>query len=99
MIICAREDCKAGFIPRRHNQKYCTNACCKIETNRRVMRAYYRNRDRLAGKPRFCDVCRITQLSRYNESQVCASCESKKNEDSKTSLMSMLESVSISSMV
>lgn len=75
-IICAREGCNEPLPETRtFNQKFHNAECCRIETNRRIMEKYYINRDRKAGKVRYCNKCTVTRLSRYNESQICSSCQ------------------------
>lgn len=74
MSICANEGCEVEFQPKTHNMKYCSAECCRVATNRRIMQKYYDRRDQKAGKARFCKKCRVTRLSRYNDSQVCGAC-------------------------
>jgi len=40
-VICSREDCGKEFNQKTHNQKYCSDECCRIATNRRIMEKYY----------------------------------------------------------
>jgi len=40
-MICANKECAKDFEPKTHNQKYCTDECCRIATNRRIMEKYY----------------------------------------------------------
>jgi hypothetical protein len=37
VMICANKECAKDFEPKTHNQKYCTDECCRIATNRRIM--------------------------------------------------------------
>lgn len=74
---CARVECKREYTKITHNQKYCTNACCKIETNRKLMENYHEKVAIKNGKKRACRSCGIS-LSRYNENRICGSCETAK---------------------
>lgn len=76
---CAYKECKKEFVPRTHNQKYCSDECCRTATNIKIRDKYYSNKERLAGKKRICKSrgCQ-TLLSRYNESEVCSKCEADK---------------------
>lgn len=80
-VNCAREECGKEFIKVTHNQKYCTNECCRIETNRKIMQQYHERAAIRRGKKRLCRNCE-TSLSRYNNNDVCGSCETaKRNEN------------------
>ncbi len=71
MKVCA--NCQKSFIFKTHNQKYCSNECCRLATNKRIMEKYYDKRARLKGKERLCLSCDAA-LSRYNSEDICASC-------------------------
>lgn len=73
-MICANQECLKDFEPKTHNQKYCTDECCRIATNKRIMDKYYERKAIRSGAPRPCKKCK-TQLSRYNKSNLCAVCE------------------------
>ncbi len=77
--ICAREGCGNVYIKNTHNQKYCSGECCRIATNAKIMERYYEKKHRLSGKERVCksEGCGKS-LSRYNASDICAACESKR---------------------
>lgn len=79
-IHCAREECKKPFRKVTHNQKYCSSECCKVETNRKVMENYHRRVAIKKGAKRPCLGCG-TILSRYNEGDICGSCESAKRHE------------------
>jgi hypothetical protein len=95
-LICAREDCKKHFVKRTHNQKFCSDDCCKIATNRRLMERYYARKARRSGAERFCVVCNETKLSRYNNSDTCGSCEVSSKENFRNSLVSMFSNTNLS---
>jgi hypothetical protein len=75
---CAFKDCNKEFSPKTHNQKYCSDECCRTATNIKIKERYYYNKERLAGKKRVCQTrgCK-TILSRYNELEVCGKCEAE----------------------
>lgn len=80
MKKCA--ECQQDFEFKTHNQKYCSNQCCRIATNKRIMQKYYQKRERLAGKERLCLDCNA-RLSKHNPLDICALCE-KRRTKSKT---------------
>lgn len=86
--VCHYELCGVKFVAKTHNMKYCSDECCKLATNRRIMRKYYESKARKAGAVRKCDCGTI--LSRYNEKKICSSCEAKMVKSKKQSLIAML---------
>lgn len=95
MNICAREDCGEKFDRKTHNQKYCTDECCRLATNTRIMEKYYERRDQRQGKTRFCRACGETKLSRYNDSQVCSACKTKREVSANNAVAEMFSRASI----
>lgn len=87
---CAREGCEEEFVSKKHNQKYHNDECCRLATNQKIMENYYENRDRRQGKTRMCKSCKVTKLSRYNESSICSSCTSQNLLDTNNSVIDML---------
>lgn len=79
-FTCARADCEVVSRKTTHNQKYCSNECCRIETNRKIMEKYHERAAIKRGKKRACTDCG-TALSRYNENKVCGACEIKKRNE------------------
>jgi hypothetical protein len=80
LIRCAYEGCEVDFAKKTHNQKYCTDECCRKATNERIMLRYYEKRDSRQGKTvRVCKRadCSIS-LSRYNDSDYCVNCSDLK---------------------
>lgn len=93
-MICAYEECKKKFQPKTHNQKYCSDECCRTATNLKIKEKYYKNRDRLRGKIRHCSIKNCnTKLSRYNESDICTACDSKKISKERQELLDVLKNV------
>lgn len=82
-MICANKECAKDFEPKTHNQKYCSDECCRITTNRRIMEKYYEKKAIRNGAKRICKKCQSV-LSRYNSSDICANCEKKKSKSSTT---------------
>lgn len=97
MITCARKGCGEEFSKKTHNQKYCCDECCRLATNDRIMEKYYERRDQRQGKTRWCVVCKETKLSRYNDTNTCSSCKTKKEIDTNNSVLTMLMNASLAS--
>lgn len=84
-MICANDGCTNEFNKTTHNQKYCSDECCREATNRKIREKYYAEKERLSGKKRVCKTrgCK-NLLSRYNEEDTCREClakEENKNRD------------------
>lgn len=94
-MICAYDECNNEFEPKTHNQKYCSDECCRIATNQKLKEAYYEKKARLAGAKRICKTqgCNVI-LSRYNEGRICDKCESSKREAERIALVNMVKNVS-----
>ena len=90
IITCAREGCDVATERKTHNQKYCSDECCRLATNLRIMEKYYAKRDRKRGKTGMCVSCEKTKLSRYNDTNVCSSCRTKKELEANQSALNML---------
>lgn len=77
-MICANDGCENEFEKTTHNQKYCSDECCRIATNLKIKQKNQEKKDRLSGKKRVCKTkgC-TTLLSRYEEGSVCEYCNSK----------------------
>jgi hypothetical protein len=90
-MICAYEYCGQDFEPKTHNQKYCSDECCRIATNEKLKEQYYEKKARLAGKKRYCKTagCRVV-LSRYNDTNICDKCQGAKKESQRVSLVEMV---------
>jgi hypothetical protein len=91
MIKCSLDTCKNSFSPKTHNQKYCSNECCRVATNLKIKNKYYENKERLRGKKRVCKTngCK-TLLSRYNENSMCEKCESNKDQAKRGEILRMI---------
>ena len=92
-MICANKECAKEFDPKTHNQKYCTDECCRVATNRRIMEKYYEKKAIRNGAKRGCKKCGA-QLSRYNESNLCSSCNKAVNEQYRNKLLGMINEIS-----
>lgn len=91
-MICAYDDCKKEFNAKTHNQKYCSDECCRIATNQKLKAAYYEKKARLLGKKRVCKISGCgSLLSRYNEDSVCAKCKALKESKKKKDIVDLLK--------
>jgi hypothetical protein len=91
---CAYVECSKEFTPRTHNMKYCSDECCRVATNEKLKEAYYEKKARLAGKKRTCKAKGCTsELSRYNEKNICYSCETVGKRKAKEEMMEMMRNV------
>ena len=90
MEICARGGCEESYQRKTHNQKYCSDECCRLATNARIMEKYYARREQKSGKTRYCSKCKETKLSRYNDTTICSGCLSAKEVGMNNSVVSML---------
>jgi len=90
-MICANDGCSNEFNKTTHNQKYCSDECCREATNKKIRQKYYAQKDRLSGKKRKCENRGCNNLlSRYNESDICRECVSKKENENKNELLRIL---------
>ena len=92
-MICSNPECAKEFNAKTHNQKYCTDECCRIATNRRIMEKYYEKKAIKNGAHRVCKTCK-TKLSRYNQGNICSTCEKNINYDSKKAIWSIISDIS-----
>ena len=95
-MICEYDECNNEFEPKTHNQKYCSDECCRTATNLKIKEKYYRNKARLRGETRICKNkgC-VEKLSRYNESDFCSKCSAKKISQERNMLLEMIKNVNI----
>lgn len=92
-MICANKECAKEFNAKTHNQKYCSDECCRVATNRRIMEKYYEKKAIKNGAVRLCKKCNVS-LSRYNQSNICSLCEKNNGEGSRNKLMGMINEIS-----
>jgi len=83
--------CDLEFSSTKKNQKYCTPACCRLATNKKIMEKYYKNKKRLSGEKRYCECGQL--LSRYNEELICFYCSSKKKEEKRDKIIEVIYNV------
>lgn len=94
-MICAYSECKKEFTPKTHNQKYCSDECCRIATNEKLKQQYYEKKARLAGALRICKNTGCnTKLSPYNADKVCTKCVAQEKSRERKALLEMLRDVS-----
>lgn len=85
---CAYAECGQEFEAKTHNQRYCSDDCCRKATNARLMKQYYEKKARLKGHIRVCTSPDCdTVLSRYNESETCRKCEAAQERKNRTELL------------
>lgn len=96
-FVCAREGCDVVADRKTHNQKYCTDECCRLATNKRIMEKYYERQAQRKGTARYCKRCDITKLSRYNDSSICNGCKSEGQVAANNSVIAMLTNASLAS--
>jgi hypothetical protein len=89
---CLNIECKKDFISKTHNQKYCSDECCRIATNKRIMEKYYEKKAIKNGAPRKCKGC-VGFLSRYNNDLYCAKCIKSKSSNYKKKIMDLLDDI------
>ena len=91
MITCAYAECGRLFEPKTHNQRYCSDECCRKATNARLMEQYYEKKARRQGRIRVCinPECE-TKLSRYNDGNECQGCASAKENERRKHLLSLM---------
>lgn len=92
-MICGNKECSKEFDSKTHNQKYCSDECCRIATNRRIMEKYYEKKAIRNGALRKCTSC-SAKLSRYNQQNICASCEKKSLTKSRNKIIGMINDIS-----
>lgn len=86
---CARNGCDNLFNRKTHNQKYCSDECCRLATNAKIMERYYENKRRRSGAPRQCTSCG-SKLSKYNLSDECSACISGREIEQKNLVMQQI---------
>lgn len=95
-LICARKECSIVIETKKtFNQKYCSDECCRIATNQRIMQKYYERKARRDGTVKMCVVCNNNKLSRYNYDDVCYSCKERSTEYDNNFLQELFNGVKI----
>lgn len=76
--VCKNLDCKKKFIPKSYNSIYCSAACRKVVTNKKLLEKYYEKK-RNKNKVRVCKTKACTTiLSRYNKEDICEKCKQER---------------------
>jgi hypothetical protein len=87
-VKCAHTECGREFEAKTHNQRYCSDECCRQATNARLMKQYYEKKARLKGHVRVCATTDCgTVLSRYNDDTVCRKCEAAEEQSKRLELL------------
>lgn len=92
-MICANKECAKDFNAKTHNQKYCSDECCRIATNKKIMEKYYEKKAIRSGSKRECKHCGA-RLSRYNQSSICSKCEKNSAINNRSQLLRMIDDIS-----
>ena len=92
-MICSNKECAKEFDAKTHNQKYCTDECCRIATNKRIMQKYYEKKAIKNGATRLCKSCK-SKLSRYNDYNVCSKCLNGKKDKRKNRIKEIIDEIS-----
>lgn len=92
-MICANKECGIEFNPKTHNQKYHSDECCRIATNKKIMEKYYEKKAIRSGAKRECKICK-SGLSRYNQSNICSKCEKDSNVKHRKNVLRMINDIS-----
>ena len=90
-MICANKECSKEFNAKTHNQKYCSDECCRIATNRRIMEKYYEKKAIRNGALRNCKCG--NRLSRYNVGSLCSTCEKNSSLKNKDKLKRIIDAI------
>lgn len=93
-ITCARKGCDNRFVKVTHNQKYCSNDCCREETNKKIMEKYHERAAIKRGKKRKCLTCSAV-LSRYNLDGTCAACTAKNKAEDNVNIDNILTFIAL----
>lgn len=56
---------------------------------------YYKDKERLAGKVRYCKICETTKLSRYNRAEICSACQTERVAAANDAVLNMLKNASL----
>ena len=90
-VVCAYDECGKEFVKSTHNQKYCSDVCCRTATNLKIREKYYENKERLNGKKRYCSKrgCK-NELSRYNTDNICQQCVAAGETKTRNSLLEIV---------
>lgn len=91
-MVCLNIECGINFKSKTHNQKYCSDECCRVATNKRIMEKYYEKKAIKNGAPRKCKGC-TALLSRYNTDVHCAKCIKSVDIKNKKYLMGILDDI------
>ena len=90
-MICAYAECNNEFEPKTHNQKYCSDECCKIATNLKIKEKYYYKKARSAGVKFKCASRGCNQiLSKFTDDLICENCKAKQKTKERKDILDIL---------
>lgn len=84
---CANEQCSNLFEVRKINMIYCSNECCRVVSNARLIAKYHAKKKKVGF--RTCAQCGF-RLSRYNNNTECHACIKKKENQDRIKLLAEL---------
>ena len=94
-MICSYDECNNEFDAKTHNQKYCSDECCRTATNLKLKEKYYEKKARRAGVVFKCKSKGCNQdLSMYDNDYICNVCKAKEKTKERNKLIEMVMSVS-----
>jgi hypothetical protein len=85
---CANPDCNNKFEARRINQIYCSNECCRVTTNAKLIAKYHEGKNK-RNQVRQCEDCG-KQLSKYNPDSKCHACQIRSDNNKRIKLLGRL---------
>lgn len=92
---CSFEECNNEFEPKTHNQKYCSDECCRTATNLKLKEKYYEKKARKAGVTFRCKNKGCNQeLNMYDNDYICNVCKAKEKTKARNELIEMVLGVS-----
>jgi hypothetical protein len=93
-MICAYAECDNKFEPKTHNQKYCSDECCKIATNLKIKEKYYYKKARSAGVKFRCSTKNCNQiLSKFTTDLICENCKAKQKAKDRKEILDILNGI------
>lgn len=90
-VVCARIGCETLFTKKTHNQKYCSDKCCRKATNKKIMDRYYEKKER-KNKVRACENCGA-RLRKNSREDKCSLCLAKVEKDEKQMVLQQIAGI------
>lgn len=90
-VTCAREGCDKVFSKKTHNQKYCSDFCCRKATNAKIMKEYYRKKEQ-KNRVRSCAECG-SKLRKNSQQDYCSLCIARAETEEKTMVLNQIAGI------